>query len=531
MAKPKAQPFDVVTNQGLTDKDEKELAGLVQRSHTNEWNACGADFWYWCQFVITEDEDDGKTKPFPVHYEHLRKIDYEIEKVQKAIILKSRRVMVSWLGMLRMLHGAMFAGTNTPDTYDSFRGGVMSVGEIEAMYMIERITKVWRKFPDWMKERNPLLTDNKLLMVFSKDGTIQAFPMKREGAQGFGFTRIFFDEMALQDFARTTWTGVMPTLGQKGKLLAVSTPNGKANFFHDVWSNKRGMYKGMLKIQLHWTGRTVFESEEGQKHFTPKIAPHDQAWYEAVTDGMDKQMVARMFELSFAAYTGDAVFATFERHTHCIPKTEIINARPMLMGWDFGFHYPATTFWQYNTRDQYVGHYEYEEFDAEFGQYCENVKEFASSFCPDNQPMLHFIDPAGMQRYHSRSRTGAMCDRDEIKRVFGQDAQIRLGNNDVGTRDNEGPRLKEVRKLLRLRADGQPGMVVSEAGMPGFIEGMLGAYHYDEKGGEIPIKDETSHKQDTFQMVVTGRGALLTSQATTKRKRRSQRRVGRRTGM
>lgn len=532
---PARTPIDYVLGASTKDPAEEQALRQLRAQLDQEFRECAADFWYFCQFVKTEDEDAGELRDFPVHYEHLRKLDYEIEHTQKAIILKSRRLMISWLGMLRMLHSAMFAGSGHPGTYDSFRGGVMSIGETEATYLMERIIKVYKRLPDWLRDRSRMTTENKLFVQFEAGGTIQAFPMKREGPQTFGFTRVFFDEMALQEAARTTWTGLIPTLGAKGKLLAVSTPNGKTNLFYDIWSNKNEMYHGMLRVKLHWTGRAEFDLKGKKTTYTPSEQPHDEEWYRQVTVGMDKQMIARMFELSFAAYLGDPVWNRFERHTHCVPETQIMTMRPVLLGWDFGFHFPATVMFQYNTLDQFVGHAEYQDFDVEFGDYAEAVFEYCNGLYNVREvPTIHFVDPAGRQRYHSQAKSGAINDIQEIQRVFrkaGGEPQIRFGAVEIGTRSNEGPRLKETRKVFNLRADGRPGIVLSEQGMSNFIEGCLGAYHYDEKGGETPVKDEASHLQDAFQYIVTGRGAMFADmkpepQQLPPRRRKSRWRMG-----
>ena len=215
-------------------------------------------------------------------------------------------------------------------------------------------------------------------------------------------------------------------------------------------------------------------------------------------------------------------------------RPDIIVTRPMLIGWDFGYHFPATTFWQVNTKDQWVGIKEYEDFDLEFGQYVSDVKTFTNSFYDRAvTPEIHFIDPAGLQRYHSRSKSGASCDAQEIRNVFGRNAQIRAGADEVGKRNNEGPRMKEVRALWKLRGDTLPGIVLSPE-MKSFIEGCNGGYCYPDKMGdsETPEKGEASHLQDTLQYAKTGYSKMSGAGTPKKDKERKfkPRRIGRRTG-
>jgi hypothetical protein len=379
------------------------------------------------------------------------------------------------------------------------------------------------------------MTDNQLFMRWEKGGTVQAFPMKRIGPQTFGFTRVFFDEMAWQEAVRGTWKGMIPTLGDMAKLLAVSTPNGKLNLFYEVWSNKKGQYPNIKRIDVAWDGSLTIDDSGQVTTYKPKELIHDEKWFKNVCIGLTRQEVAQMFERSFAVYTGSSVWPEFERQTHCVAETEVILPRPMLIGWDFGFHYPATTFWQCNTLDQFVGHLEYEDFDVEFGRYCKAVFEIAHSLYGsyrEKMREIHFVPPDGRIRYHSRAKSGATCDIDEIKNIFGRDTQIRFGALEVGTRMVEGPRLKAVRSLWGLRADKRPGIIINEKKMPSFVEGCLGGYCYDERGGEQPLKNEASHLQDSLQMVVTGRAAMYSAQPAKKdHSDRRVRRVGHRTGL
>jgi len=41
----------------------------LKQVHDYEWRLCAHDFWYWLQFVKTDDEDSGEIRDFPVHYD------------------------------------------------------------------------------------------------------------------------------------------------------------------------------------------------------------------------------------------------------------------------------------------------------------------------------------------------------------------------------------------------------------------------------------------------------------------------------
>jgi len=347
--------------------------------------------------------------------------------------------------------------------------------------------------------------------------------------------------MAWQEAARTTWRGMIPTLGGKGRVLAVSTPNGKFNLFHDIWSNRGMRYKNICRIKIHWWGDWE-TSDDGGGIIDKYIAEnhvHDQKWFDAATAGLTAAEIEQMYFHSFAVYTTDPVWPEFDRKTHCVEDTNVISSRPMLIGWDLGYHYPAAIFFQYNNRDQYIGHAEYQGYDVEFGQFAREVLELGQTFYNRlKTPEIHFVPPDVVQRYHSRAKSGAISDLQEIKNIFGKNIQYRFGAAQMGTRENEGIRLKTVRPLWRIRDDGHPRIILNSKRMPLFVDGCAGGYCYPEMrrilGGEViseqPAKNEASHLQDAFQMIVTGRAKMM-QPAEEKRPQKEYHRLGRRTGL
>ncbi|GAG13560.1 unnamed protein product, partial [marine sediment metagenome] len=263
-------------------------------------------------------------------------------------------------------------------------------------------------------------------------------------------------------------------MGAQGKLLAVSTPNGKANFFHKVWSEK-GQYKGINRLTIHWT-----ENPE-----------HGEEWFKAVTAGFDKQQIARMFELSFAVYAGQPVWDLFELKTHVwdVEKEDVAltvtDGFAVYHGWDMGFHFPAWTLWQRNSKDQWCGIAELQGNDIEMATFCKQIVEICTALYDRKKtPEIHCIPPDAMKRSNRSGSSGAVNDLQDIQqafKIYGRRVQHIICPGEVGTRNNEAPRLKETRKLWKLRADGNPGILLNST-MEGFIEGCNGGYCYPEKG-------------------------------------------------
>jgi len=231
---------------------------------------------------------------------------------------------------------------------------------------------------------------------------------------------------------------------------------------------------------------------------------HDEEWLKHLTASMDEQMIAREIFKSFSIPEGDPVWPEYNSKMHKVNETQIYDNQIMLIGWDFGFHFPAAVFMQPNHKDQLVGHMEICGEDESFDRFCERVLRAAEALYHRERIMeIHCCPRDGMHKYRTRSRSGAVNDVSEIRNVWGvKSNQIRFAPEDKQSRSNESARMKETRKLWRLRADGEPGMYFHKR-MEMLHDGFMGGYCYPEKGGESPLKNEYSHPQDAVQHIVT----------------------------
>jgi hypothetical protein len=477
----------------LDDESRAATKGFTE-SHDEEFKLCASDFWYFSQFLITYDEENEIYRPFPQpvkggDYEYLLGVHEDVQTHQKNLFLKGRRLIMSWYFMARMFWGAKFAGCGGSEVY---RGGVFSVSEDEVIELLNRPESMNDKLPEWLKSRNPLVTNKQTEKEFQFGGKIHGFPAKRQGPRTWGFSEAFFDEMAFQEFARTIWKGLTPALGAKGKLNAVSTPNGKFNLFSDIWHKKGGRYQEVNRVRLDWW-------------LHPE---HDQAWRDALASSLTEAEVAQELDLSFAIPAGDAVFPETTRKVHVATEELSFQAgKPVYIGFDLGYHFPAVTIWQRNHRDQWVGLREFCMYDTDFETFCAELHDLMDALYDRKRtPELFCLPPDAKLNYRIKTKTGAQNDVMVLKEVFHlQPHQIRFCPQEVGSRDNEGPRLKLMRLALKLRKDGEPGMYWSPS-MEMFTDAMLGGYCYPEvKSGsppsEQPMKNEYSHIADSAQAV------------------------------
>jgi len=224
---------------------------------------------------------------------------------------------------------------------------------------------------------------------------------------------------------------------------------------------------------------------------------------------MSQKDVAREYYGSFSQGEGDPVWDQFKQDLHVwnVEKNgelAITLARPVYIGFDLGYHFPAATVWQRNSQDQWVGILEYQDYDCDFETFCLNLREKLGALYDRRKALEVFcMPPDAKNTYHQRAKSGARNDVAQVKITFAfgnRLPQVRFCPPEVGTRTNEAPRLKIMRSLFKRRADDRYGIVMHPR-MEMFIDGCNGGYTYPEGGGEQPEKNEYSHLQDSAQSV------------------------------
>ena len=101
---------------------------------------------------------------------------------------------------------------------------------------------------------------------------------------------LVLDEAAHIDDLDALWTGLFPTISTGGRCIALSTPNGVGNWFH----------------------QTYIDSIEDRNDFKATILPwdrhpdRDQVWFENETRNLSKRKIAQEYECNFNA-SGETV--------------------------------------------------------------------------------------------------------------------------------------------------------------------------------------------------------------------------------
>lgn len=465
------------------DEDLRALDWLIAMSdHLNEPGIDRAHLiLFLTHMVKTQDEHDPVSpfKKLPIETKpYLIKTAIDWLENPKMIIAKSRQVMVTWL----------FAAIFLWDTM--FRKGrlniIISRKEEDADKILTRIKGIYLRLPSKLQEFAPAnysphgeIGAYCKLEFPSNDSKILGLSQDPNAIRSNTASNIFSDEMAFQERARETYTAMKPTIDGGGRIVCVSTPNGK-EFFYKMFHDKTNGFK---KLKIHY-------SMDLRK---------DGGWIEKAREGMDEDAWQQEQEINFTKAGGRAMFPEFSIKIH-VKKLQVVTGRPLLCGIDFGFRHPALVIAQISDKDQLCALYEWMPSNIDvltFGKGCLLTlkRQFPWHFYRRRQMIEWYCDPAGHQRNDKSEMTSIQILRNKLS-IFCRSKRISLHDG-----------ISIVRQQLLRRSDATPGLLIDSDNCPLLIEGFQGGYEEQKpKEGlasrEVPISDDTySHTMDALRYI------------------------------
>lgn len=177
---------------------------------------------------------------------------------QKTLILKARQLGVTWLCAGYQLWVAL----TSPGT----RHLIFRQTEDDVKEVVGRVWDMYCSLPEHLKFGTRVLKPAKgfrpsvEIELEHPDGRISRIQGKvstERAGRGATVATVLFDEAAFIDKFRGIWTGIISTVGTKGKMFVVSTANGVSdeqtgdgNWYHRLWVTAQS--RGVVPIFLAW---------------------------------------------------------------------------------------------------------------------------------------------------------------------------------------------------------------------------------------------------------------------------------------
>lgn len=138
---------------------------------------------------------------------------------------------------------------------------MLSIGEREAISLLNKARYAYRKLPEWVRKRAPRLMDRtKERMTFDNDSKIMSYPSTSDPARGESVFLMIVDEWGKFPNGEEAWSSIEPVTDAGGRVISLGTANGEGNFFHRMWQGAERGTNDFVPMFFSW--RSVPERDD-----------------------------------------------------------------------------------------------------------------------------------------------------------------------------------------------------------------------------------------------------------------------------
>ena len=219
-------------------QQKKSLKQII----AEEYKKCASDpIHFMKKYCMIQHPVKGK---IPFHlFPFQEKTLTEFKNNRFNIVLKSRQTGISTLSAGYALWSMLF---NT-----DFNVLVIATKQEVAKNLVTKVRVMYELLPSWLK--GGALEDNKLSLKLQNGSQIKAIASSPDAGRSEALSLLIFDEAAFIDDIDEIWKAAQSTLSTGGACIALSTPNGVGNWFHQTWSDAESSINPFNTIRLHWT--------------------------------------------------------------------------------------------------------------------------------------------------------------------------------------------------------------------------------------------------------------------------------------
>lgn len=189
---------------------------------------CAADIIYFAEkyyTIIHPVKGEMVIKLYPYQKEMIK----AMSENRFSIFCCGRQLGKSTCACIYLLWYTLFNPTKTV--------AILANMQSTAVSLVSDIKKGYAMLPAWLK---PGVTKyDQLELGFENDSRIFARATSKNAIRGESISLMFLDEFSFvpQEIAEEFWVSNFPTISTGGSVVVVSTPNGTAGKFYQLWNN------------------------------------------------------------------------------------------------------------------------------------------------------------------------------------------------------------------------------------------------------------------------------------------------------
>lgn len=163
----------------------------------------------------------------------------------------------------------------------------MSIGDKEAMEILNRIKVMYDELPPFLKPKKVKGGDNKHTLELSTGSKITSKPSAKNSGRGLSGFFVIFDEAAFIEYINDIWAAAYPTISTGGKILVLSTVNGMGNFYYNLYTEAIQKKNDFNVIDIDWKEHPQYYYDPNYEHLyaalREKEPKFDVSTFEATT--------------------------------------------------------------------------------------------------------------------------------------------------------------------------------------------------------------------------------------------------------
>lgn len=165
----------------------------------------------------------------------------------------------------------------------------LATTQATARNLVQKVIFMYENLPKWLKI--PATEKNKLSLRLKNGSRAIAKASNEDAARSEAVSLLLIDEAAFISDVESVFTAAQQTLATGGQCIAMSTPNGIGNWFHQTWEKAELGDNKFIPIKLPWT-----------------VHPErDQSWRDDQDKQLGERMASQECDATFLS-SGDTVF-------------------------------------------------------------------------------------------------------------------------------------------------------------------------------------------------------------------------------
>jgi hypothetical protein len=211
------------------------------------------------------------------------KVLHQFQKNNYNIVLKSRQLGISTLVAGFSLWMMIF--------HKDKNVLCIATKQDTAKNMVTKVRFMFENLPAWLRGTEKPLENNKLLLKLTNGSQVKAVSAAGDAGRSEAVSLLIIDEAAFIDSIDEIFASAQQTLATGGGCIALSTPNGTGNWFHQTWQKAEIGGNSFVPIKLPWM-----------------VHPErDQIWRDRQNNDLGIRMAAQECDCDFST-SGDTVF-------------------------------------------------------------------------------------------------------------------------------------------------------------------------------------------------------------------------------